>query len=191
MTDESVIAGLIKERWTPTLHVCGEWISNGTWACKSTARPANMTIQEQSAVLSGLLDRLSGSVDFAYGPLEVTSARATVLDERPDCDLCHGSGYCICATCEHEHNCGRCDGSGKIGEDVSVTGWARMGRDDVGEVVISDLALPLLEGLEIRRAVVTEAAMTWTTGRWAIVGLRDGMIEAVVMPRATAPEKCK
>lgn len=190
MIDESAIKRLLGDRWSSVLHVCGEWISDGSWACKSMARPPDMTINDESPVLAGLVEKLHGTIDLTSGPLLVMRTKATILDERPDCGDCRGTGCCFCA-CGNEHDCGNCNGTGKLGEDVSVSGWAVLGCDGHEEVVIRDLALPLLDGLELRRAVLCDDAITWTAGRWAIVGLRDGQIESVVMPRATEPGECK
>jgi len=164
MIDASVIERLHNNAWRPTLHVCGEWISDGSWACRSTARPLNMTIRDESTDLSGLLAKLRGSVDLSFGPLVVMRTKPTILDGQS----CYGDGG-----------------------DVSTAGWAVLGCDGREEVVIGDLALPLLDGLELRRAVICADAMTWIAVRWAIVGMLDGQIEAIVMPRATEPEECK
>lgn len=37
-----------------------------------------------------------------------------------DCPTCHGDGLCTCITCDDEHECGKCKGSGEVLDDQAI-----------------------------------------------------------------------
>jgi hypothetical protein len=69
-----------------------------------------------------------------------------VLVKRPakKCEICYGSGTCTCECCDHEHDCGRCDGSGTAIDERNI---ARFPEQDINLAYIE--LIRALPGVEI------------------------------------------
>ncbi len=110
-------------------------------------------------------------------------------DTRPQCSTCGGSGEHEC-TCRDSHDCGECDGEGRIGKrpKASVPGLRvyRSQLPPAPEATGVDGRLgPLLDGFNVVRLCTEPDAR-----RCALAGVDDaGDICVIVMPRLLSAEE--
>jgi len=177
MIEESLVARLMEIAGSSKLFVSGEWISNGRWAVRSTARPDVETV-ENFVYLHELVRRAAESAKTETSSMNVERVKSSVFDDREDCKNCKGSGLCTCS-CGDVHPCGTCDGDGKIGDDESVKGWAILRTGDE-RFAINDSYLELLDGLDVVPVLVSDEP--WKERRFAVGGMNYGELDVIIMP---------